>query len=119
VPGRAVDEGDLEAVAWLLRQGADPSGYDGAGVTLLMRARGNADMVRLLLADGADLNARDGKGQTALMRAGAWPDVVTQLLQRGANAEAKDAQGRTAFDFFPPGSPAAQLLLDWRQARAK
>jgi len=119
VPGRAVDENDLEALAWLLRHGADASGRDGAGLSLLMRAKGQSEIVRLLLADGADINAKDGEGRTALLRAAAWPDVVTQLLQRGADPNVQDRAGRSAFDIFPQGSPAAQLLLDWRQAQQK
>ena len=119
VPGAAVDGGDLIGVAWLLRHAADASEHDRQGVSLLMRAKGAADMVKLLLSDGADPNARDAKGQTALMQAGAWPDVVALLLGHGADGNIKDSQGRTALELYPPGSPAAQLLTEWRQAHAK
>ena len=119
VLGTAVDRGNLESVAWLLRHGADASEHDRQGTSLLMRAKGSADMALLLLSDGADPNARDAKGQTALMQASAWPDVARLLLEHGADADIKDVNGKTAFDLYPASGPSASVLADWRQRHPK
>ena len=117
--GDAVERGDLDGAAWLLARGADVDQHDSSGTTLLMRAGKIAGIYKLLLSHGANVNAPDIQGRTVLMRAGAWPEMVRLLLDAGANPDLKDGQGKTALDFYGAGSPAAQILADWRQEHGK
>ena len=97
---RAVESGDMERVAELLRMGADPDRADVDEETPLhcaarWRRSGAGDM---LLAAGANPNARSRFGSTPLhlaARAGALL-LVKQLISHGADVNASDVFGCAA-----------------------
>jgi ankyrin repeat protein len=97
----AAHAGDDQAVALLLRAGADPNATNRYGVTplALACASGNAKAVESLLAAGADANRASPEGETPLMvaaRVGVM-DSVTSLLRHGANVDAREGWlGQTA-----------------------
>lgn len=111
-------EGNFEAVATLLRKGADASIRFENGKTLLMCILeekfefSQVCLSRALIA-GVDVNARDNDGKTALMYAAAvcngntdrefrrksFTRAVNKLLKAGADRAIKDNAGKTAFDY--------------------
>ncbi|VUC35027.1 unnamed protein product [Clonostachys rosea] len=89
----------LEAMRYLLANGADANTIDEKGQTALhIAAHGmqyadrdisgfwKLDAVRILLDNGANPDILDNKGETALHRASSAPDVMAELLKRGADA---------------------------------
>ena len=86
--------GEPEAIALLLEQGADMEARDDYGWTSLhfAAARNKPEAVALLLDRGADIEARDDYEWTPLHVAamGNNPEVVALLLDRGADIEARD-----------------------------
>jgi ankyrin repeat protein len=98
---RAVYRDDAQAVAKLLRAGADPKAANRYGVTPLSLActNGNGAIVKALLEAGADPNSSLPGGETALMTAARTGkvDAIQALLSRGAAVNAKEpTQGQTA-----------------------
>ena len=110
----AIEQGDLERVQALLRQGADPQST-WRGLQLLSahdqdrRRRFDAppliqaiqltqpEIVTPLIEHGADVNARDASGTPALMLAAqrGQTTLVKLLLDRGADVQAADRDGHT------------------------
>jgi len=110
----AVEQGDLQRVQTLLRQGADPQST-WRGFQLLSahdqdrRRRFDAppliraiqlkqpEIAAALIEYGADVNARDASGTPALMLAArqGWTALVKLLLNRGADVQATDRDGQT------------------------
>jgi ankyrin repeat protein len=104
----AVQHGQVNATALLLRAGASPDGRDGRGVPTLMSAvlAGDADkaaaLVELLLAAGADVNCQNSEdGLTPLMMAALIDrDAIAQrLLVAGAHVHARNARMEVALMF--------------------
>ena len=93
----AAYEGDVQRVAALLRQGADPRQGNRYGATPLGEAarRGDAEVMRLLLKAGADANEANAEGQTALMDVARTGNLAaaTLLLQHGARIDARERWG--------------------------
>jgi ankyrin repeat protein len=91
--------GDLDDVAQLIAQGADPHEPDAAGFTPLHFAaqEQHADVAKLLLECGADIGARDRWGNTPLWRAilSARGDLATAsvLLAAGADPDDENLSG--------------------------
>ena len=87
----AARTGRTEAIAELVRAGADPDLRDSGpnGWTPLHHAvhKNQPGSVRALLAAGADVNGRADNGLTPLMLAAAQgePEIVEELLRAGAN----------------------------------
>jgi ankyrin repeat protein len=87
----AARTGQTEAIAELVKAGADPDFQDSGpnGWTPLLHAvhKNQLASVRALLAAGADPNARGENGLTPLMLAAAQgePEIVAELLAAGAN----------------------------------
>jgi ankyrin repeat protein len=97
-------DGDIEAVALLLRHGADPNIWDADhSVTPLLYAvfNGHRDVALMLLAAGADPNVRSDEGDVpisfcvergdlkmvaALLRAGATKSMGESTTPTGMNA---------------------------------
>lgn len=95
------EAGDVEIVAYLLKQGIDVNVTDRLASTPLHRAvsaRNAEDITRLLLQFGARPDARDHNLFTALHRP-VEPGVAFLLLQAGADASAKTAYGRDALSY--------------------
>src|SRR5439155_14933075 len=64
----AAEQGHVERIKKLIRQGVDLGERDEMGETALMKAahKGYINTVKLLLANGADVNAKNPFGETAL-----------------------------------------------------
>jgi hypothetical protein len=96
----ALDE-DVDAIAELLRSGADTDvvdkNYDATALGVAV-GRGNHQIVRMLLKAGADPNKVNSKGQTALMNlgVGSTASIVKDLLASRANIDALDEDGESA-----------------------
>ena len=82
----AVNLGDVQTLALLLKYHADPNEVDRDGITMLMHAanRGNPDMLHALLEKGADIQTANEIGQTVLHYAGFNVAIWEALLERGA-----------------------------------
>jgi ankyrin repeat protein len=122
----AVHWNDAEAVALLLRAGANPKAVNRYGASPLSEAvtSGSAAMIEALLKAGADPKAlTTADGETVLMtaaRAGNV-DAVRMLLDRGADVNARENyKGQTALMWAAAErhSAVAKLLLergaDWK-----
>ncbi|GFG35178.1 hypothetical protein Cfor_12754 [Coptotermes formosanus] len=96
---RAVSTNDVERVAALLADGADPNCVDGQqrSVLHLAACRGYCDIVRLLLERGANPNIKDPLGNTPLHLAACTNNiaVVTLLLKAGTHVDSTDHFGRS------------------------
>ncbi|ARN21829.1 ankyrin repeat domain-containing protein [Piscinibacter gummiphilus] len=113
----AIDRGDLELAARLLRSGEDPNQPNGFGESPLMVAAmsRSTSALELLAAHGAEVNRSYKDGWTALHAAvdhsidstiqkGGTPgeeptEAVLWLLKHGADLGKKTDQGETALDF--------------------
>jgi ankyrin repeat protein len=110
-----VVEDALDAVAWLLDQGADINTWNSYAATPLMDAaqRGQRRMCRLLLDRGADVRIRDGAGETALSRAGEFQPGLVELLLEALEPDEEVSSFFTqisAHYVFEQGGHAAELL---------
>ena len=100
--------GNHEALAMLLKHGANPEGIDEHRATALMHAseKNHLSCVELLLknADAGAINARNAGGQTALWLAvfGGHAKVVAALLERQAD------KAIASFDGYTPLMVAAE-----------
>ncbi len=103
----AAGVGDLDGVARLLEEGANPDGRDEQGLAPLdyavaewpgARGKDHLALVRLLVAGGADPGGAAPGGQTPLMIAAAEGlyDVVAYLHEQGARLDAPMASGANA-----------------------
>ena len=85
----AAQSADVQRVAHLLAQGADPNGRSPEGTTPLMVAAyfGHESVITALINAGADVNAQDESGRTALLQAVGMRQipVVSLLLKAGAD----------------------------------
>lgn len=94
----AVAFGSPEAVAALLRAGADANAQTDLGATPLIWAAGDPVKTRLLLGADADVRARSRAGNTPLLVAAARDGgaaTVLLLLDRGADPNEADENGVT------------------------
>jgi uncharacterized protein len=114
----AVKAGNREAIAALLKQGADVNASEADGTTPLMWAAygGDAPLVDALLDAGAQVSAVNDYGATAMAEAATAGDapIVGLLLKAGADANGANAEGETALmSVARTGNvQAAKLLID-------
>lgn len=84
----AADAGNVEAIEFLIANGADTEPMSTAGVTPLLLAigGGHEDAALALVNGGADVDRPDGNGTTPLTYAHelGQPRVVAELRARGA-----------------------------------
>lgn len=96
--GELEDGGDIEAVALLLRHGADPNIWDvDHGITPLLTALfgGHRDAALLLLAAGADPNVRSDVGDVPISMCVERGDLkmAATLLRAGAAKTIEECPG--------------------------
>ena len=94
--------GHRDAVALLLKNGADACVADSRGNTALMGAifQGELDAARALLDSPCDLNYANASGATAIVFAVLFGriDFVPELLAHGADVNFTDPRGTTALN---------------------
>lgn len=92
-------KGHLDAVRWLVAQGAQPNRQGKAWSALHYAAfAGHAGIVRYLLTQGADMNALSPNGSTPLMMAAreGQADIATVFLKAGAQGGIVNDNGENA-----------------------
>ena len=97
----AVNMNNLEAVRYLLQQGADYEAvvhHNGATSLHVAAMQGDVEMMQMFLASGADKDKADNVGKTPLLWATICGclDVVTHLLEQGCDIDRADVAGWTA-----------------------
>ncbi len=94
---KAIRTDDKQAIAALLKSGADVNIHDGRGATPLMYAAavGSPAMMGQLITAGADVNAVTSFDATALMWCANNLEKVRILLDRGANVNAHAKSDQT------------------------
>lgn len=118
----AAKRGRLQAVALLLRRGADVNSYDTqSGFTPLHLAAqyNHPAVIRALLDVGANVNARNQWNQTPLWQAAwqAWhgnTEAAHVLVAHGAQIDVADAKGYTPLQMAARAgnAPMVKYLLD-------
>ena len=123
----AAEEGNLEKVKLLLKQGRSINERDPRikfGWTPLIAAifQRNTNVVHYLIESGADLNIQDNTGQTAIMWATSSDDnldIVKDLIAHGADLNAKDKMGATVLSYASSSPPKPKVLEAIRAAMSK
>ncbi|MEZ0224240.1 MAG: ankyrin repeat domain-containing protein [Alphaproteobacteria bacterium] len=100
----AAQEGKLDAVKFLMENGAKPGVAHNDGLSPLVAAafHGHAEVVEYLVKQGADVDETDDRIGTGGYTALAWaayhghPETARCLLERGANSGLKNDSGKTA-----------------------
>lgn len=114
----AAKAGDTEAVATLIKEGAevDEAGADGATALHHAAEQGNAELADRLLAAGASVDARTRNGVTPLALAALNGDelIVERFLDYGADPNMLSGEGESALMLAAlNGRPdAVRLLLE-------
>ncbi|THZ97806.1 ankyrin [Aureobasidium pullulans] len=89
----------LDAVIYLIEQGALVNFRDHLGRTVLHSPRVNCETATFLIARGADVNNRDLVGSTPLHAAVSHsPELLDSLLEHHAKVDAQDDHGMTALN---------------------
>lgn len=123
----AIEAGDAEVVAALLKAGAKPdarlAGRDG--MTLLMYAvtinRQSGRIVRSLLQAGASHKARDDLGRSPLMHAARAGNTtaIEVLLEAGAPIDAIDNKGNSALNYAASHGTSSTVYRRLNNAKHK
>ena len=89
----AIEQGLLEVIKSLVRQGANVQADDGFGLTPLHHAacsNSYDDILAYLVSQGANVHAKDGSGRTPLHVATDHIDAVKYLVLQDADVNARD-----------------------------
>jgi V8-like Glu-specific endopeptidase len=96
----AINNRNLEAVKYILKEGFDLERTDANGNTMLHYAikNGSSDIVAELIRNGSKVNVKNKWGESALhMAVKRWDMAsIRALIQNGADAGAMDSDGKTA-----------------------
>lgn len=97
---QAAGQKDAEAVADLIKQGANINGQDDSGRTALMIATRNNDVAtaKALIDAGADVNIQDNIQDSPFLYAGAegYIEILKLTIDAGANTKITNRFGGTA-----------------------
>src|SRR6185437_7278456 len=109
--------GSLDAMKFLIAEGASVKAESDAGITALHWCTGDIDKVRLLLDQGADVNKATLLGRTPLLVAAATSgtlETIQLLVQKGADINAADTSGYTPLIAAASidNAEAAKLFID-------
>ena len=109
----AVSKGWLEAVKYLLKQGADVKDRNCRGDSAIHFAN-NPQIVKFLLDHGADINSKNNEGITPIHYAvdrytETAMDILKLLLKHGADINSKDRKGNTPLHYV-----CSQFRLDYQ-----
>jgi serine/threonine-protein phosphatase 6 regulatory ankyrin repeat subunit B len=123
----AAEEGDLEKVKLLLKQGRSINERDPRvkfGWTPLIAAiyQGNTNVAHYLIASGADVNIPDNRGETAIMWATVSDEnleIVQDLIAHGADLNAKDRDGASVLSYASSEPPKPRVLEAVKTALAQ
>lgn len=123
----AAEEGDLEKVKSLLKQGRSINERDPGtkfGWTPLIAAiyQRNTNVAHYLIASGADVNIPDNQGKTAIMWATVSDenlDIVQDLIAHEADLNAKDNMGATVLSYASSAPPKPKVLEAVKAALGK
>ena len=109
--------GSLDAMRFLIAEGASVKAQSDAGVTALHSCTGDTGKVRLLLDHGADVNKATLLGRTPLLVAASTSGTLATirlLLEKGADVNAADNSGYTPLIAAASidNSEAAKLFIE-------
>lgn len=99
----AVDGANVQAIEWMLLDGADVNAKDNNGWTPLIRSAsvsGSADVAKMLIKFKAKIDVVDKENKNALLIAtinGNLP-LVKVLVENGANYRLKNNFGKSLYD---------------------
>ncbi|XP_031631526.1 serine protease persephone-like isoform X2 [Contarinia nasturtii] len=100
---QAINGGNIEAIKYLIDNGADVYAEDNLLQSMLHIAaqKGNIDVIRYLIDNGANVTAEDKDLRTPLHYAasGGHEKVILNLLVNGANVNAEDMEKKTPLHY--------------------
>ena len=110
----AAAAGSVDAMTFLLAQGADVNAQNEFGSTALIWSATDLAKVKLLLSHGANINTASKRGRTALFLAAMTDhsaDTVRLLLAKGADAKITDSFKNTVLNAAAAGNDTETIRL--------
>jgi len=111
----AAEDGDMDKVRTLLKEGANVNETDSDGITALYMAAlaGRSDIIRILIEAGANVNIKTNWGDTALHRVAYNGSIENAklLLDKGADVNATGYYNKTPLVLAAEGYHADMIKL--------